>query len=120
MAWRKAAGDNAPRGCKDLREVTGLPVVTLPGKAGDLVIWNSLLPHGNARNTSDSARQAMFLTMTPVDELVTAADGDADAVRESRIQAWMERAGDTLANFEGQEPAALTPLGEKLLGSRPW
>lgn len=28
---------------------------------------NSLLPHGNARNTSNSPRQAMFLTYKTVD-----------------------------------------------------
>jgi hypothetical protein len=38
MAWRTAAADNAPGGCKDMGELTGMPVVTLPGQAGDLVI----------------------------------------------------------------------------------
>ena len=41
MAWRAEAADNAPGGCKDLAELTGMPTVTLPGKAGDLVICAS-------------------------------------------------------------------------------
>ena len=32
-------------------DLTGLKPVTIPGRAGDLLIWHSLLPHGNSRNT---------------------------------------------------------------------
>ena len=52
MAWRAAAADNAPGGCKDLSELMGMPVVTLPGHAGDLVICkrrpSEALAHANA------------------------------------------------------------------------
>ena len=146
MAWRAAAGDNAPGGCKDLAEVTGLPVVTLPGRAGDvkqrcfldlfvtlpvsltlqapllqLVIWNSLLPHGNARNTAQTARQAMFLTYKPVEQY-TAADGGIERVREQRVEGWREGNAGEAARSGGApwRPAALTPLGERLLGSAEW
>jgi ectoine hydroxylase-related dioxygenase (phytanoyl-CoA dioxygenase family) len=37
------------------------------GKAGDLVIWNSFLPHGTGPNTSDQPRLAQFITMVPAD-----------------------------------------------------
>ena len=40
------------------------PVV---GKAGDLVIWNSFLPHGTGPNTSTEPRLAQFITMVPAD-----------------------------------------------------
>jgi ectoine hydroxylase-related dioxygenase (phytanoyl-CoA dioxygenase family) len=49
--WRAAAPDNAAGGSKDLPELTGMPVETVAGRKGDLVIWNSLLPHGNGEWT---------------------------------------------------------------------
>ena len=40
-------------------------LVQVGGKAGDLIVWNSYLPHGNSRNSSDRPRLAQFLTMYP-------------------------------------------------------
>lgn len=58
-------------------------MVTVPGKAGDLVIWNSLLPHGNAANTSARPRLAQYITMMP-------AGADGAGCRE-RVAAWEGR-----------------------------
>ena len=84
-----------------------------------LVIWNSLLPHGNARNTSQTARQAMFLTYKPVEQYA-AADGGIERVREERIEAWRDGNAGEAARSAPWRPAALTPLGERLLGSAEW
>ena len=37
----------------------------IAGKEGDLVIWNSLLPHGSSPNSADRPRIAQYITMTP-------------------------------------------------------
>ena len=89
---------------------------------------NSLLPHGNARNTSDAPRQAMFLTYVPaVGAAARLKENDLEMARERRIAAWQGSLGgaegapgDPRENNAGAEPAELTPLGERLLGSRPW
>lgn len=60
----------------------------------------------------------MFLTMTPVETVVASAGSDAESVRKSRIEAWKSRANDTLD--AGEDPAPLSPLGERLLGARSW
>lgn len=99
----------------------GLEVKTIPGKAGDLLIWHNLLPHGNSRNRSNKPRLAQYITMSPARE----ADEEA---RQKRIEGWRERKspggrafpGDP-RGFEQHRPVAdLTPLGKKLLGLDRW
>ncbi|WP_018897654.1 phytanoyl-CoA dioxygenase family protein [Rhizobium sp. 2MFCol3.1] len=90
---------------------------------GDLMIFNSLLAHGVAPNTSENkVRMAQYISMFPADE--------HDLVeREARIRSWRERAPIARAGFVGDprgleklhgKTAELTPLGEKLLGMKSW
>jgi hypothetical protein len=90
---------------------------------GDLMIFNSLLAHGVAANTSaDQVRMAQYISMAPADEL--------DLVeREARIRCWRELVPPARAGFPGDPrnweqthatTARLTPLGEKLLGLKSW
>ena len=58
-----------------------LEVKSIPGRAGDLLIWHRLLAHGNGHNRSDRPRLAQYITMSP-------AEGRGEAEREERIQAW--------------------------------
>jgi len=64
-------------------DMTDVPVVPIPGKAGDLVIWNRLLYHGNGHNLSDKPRLAQYITMYP-------ARND-EAARQERIACWRDR-----------------------------
>jgi ectoine hydroxylase-related dioxygenase (phytanoyl-CoA dioxygenase family) len=73
VALRKANADNAPSGCMDLGELLGMGSVPIGAKQGDLILWNSLLPHGTLRNDSDQPRRAMFVSMSPVERLVSTA-----------------------------------------------
>ena len=53
-------------------------------KAGDLLIFNSLLAHGIRPNTSkDKVRMAQYISMTPADE-------SREDLREIRIRSWRE------------------------------
>jgi hypothetical protein len=100
-------------------DLTGLDVKSIPGKAGDLLIWHRLLPHGNGHNTSDRPRLAQYITMSPA--------GRRPEGAEERISAWRERRptprwpGDPRGWEHRTQPVAtLTPLGRKLLGLDPW
>ena len=42
--------------------------IPVPGKAGDLVIWHSALPHSAGINTADAPRVAQYITMSPTRE----------------------------------------------------
>src|SRR4051812_11003235 len=102
---------------------TGFEIVNVSTEAGDLLIFNSLLPHGIRPNRSpDRVRMAQYLAMRPAEE--TNAE-----LREWRIRSWRDREPPQGYAFPGDprdwektryERAKLTPLGEKLLGSRSW
>ena len=44
----------------------GMNIESVPGNAGDLIIWHSALPHSNSSNTTDQPRIAQYITMNPV------------------------------------------------------
>jgi len=100
----------------------GFAVTPIPMAAGDLVIWDRLLAHGNGRNSGTRPRLAQYLTMFP-------ASDDA-AARQERIACWRERRAPSSWEREipeadrGREqhypPAELTPLGRRLLGLEVW
>ena len=104
-------------------DTTGFEIKFVPLKAGDLLVWNTLLAHGIRPNlTTDRARMAQYLSMYPADE------GNA-TVRETRIRSWREREIPDDPAFPGDPRnweqmrygrAELTELGERLLGLRSW
>ncbi|MBM3262743.1 MAG: phytanoyl-CoA dioxygenase family protein [candidate division Zixibacteria bacterium] len=98
----------------------GLTLKSVPGRAGDLIIWHSLLPHGNSRNQADRPRWSQYILMFPAKE-------DDEPLRQERIRMWQERM--TPPGFPGDPrgwekrncpPADLTPLGRCLLGLDRW
>jgi hypothetical protein len=91
----------------------------VPGKAGDVILWSSKLPHGTASNLSRRPRIAAFVSMQPPE--------DYEARRESMKLWWLtKRAPEGWRGMPGQldpepgEPATLSELGQKLIGVRPW
>jgi ectoine hydroxylase-related dioxygenase (phytanoyl-CoA dioxygenase family) len=91
-------------------------------RAGDLLIWNRLLAHGNGRNVGARPRLAQYLTMYPA--------ADDEGQRQERIACWREGRApggwerEIPERYRGCErhrvPAELTPLGRKLLGLDLW
>ena len=60
-------------------------IVKVKMKAGDLLIFNSLEPHGIRPNTTkDKVRPAQYIPMMPAEE-------DNEALRQWRITSWKER-----------------------------
>ncbi|WP_320782149.1 phytanoyl-CoA dioxygenase family protein [Streptomyces sp. CRN 30] len=101
-----------------------MPVVRPELEAGDLLIWNGLLAHGVAPNTSGSGvRAVQYLSMMPALE-------DHGELRRSRVESWRTLAtpdwnatllGDPFRHESERYPTAeLDDLGARLLGLRSW
>lgn len=98
-------------------------IQSVPGKAGDLIIWNYWLLHSNSRNRTNTPRLAQYITMTPVDY-------HAQEERDFRVKVWRNNLVPYNQNEYGEDPrkievsknipAELTELGRKLLGDLQW
>ncbi|MET9426640.1 MULTISPECIES: phytanoyl-CoA dioxygenase family protein [unclassified Streptomyces] len=100
------------------------PVVRPELEAGDLLIWNGLLAHGVARNTSrDGVRAVQYLSMMPALE-------SHETLRRSRIDSWRHLStpewnktlvGDCVQHESLRYGrATLNDLGARLLGLASW
>ncbi len=119
--WRKTAPEDRNPFQPDMDTVPYTPK-RIAMKAGDLVIFNSLLAHGIRANRSDQARIAQYISMAP------ATPEEQDLV-DWRVKSWSERLPARGHAFPGDPRnweqtrygrAELTQLGEKLLGKTPW
>ena len=98
-------------------------IVKVGMEVGDLLIFNSLLPHGIRPNHSeDKVRIAQYISMMPAEE-------DNEPLRQWRVNSWKKRIAPEGYAFPGDprrweqaryERADLTELGEKLLGLKNW
>jgi hypothetical protein len=93
-------------------------IVAVPAATGDLIAWDSGLPHGNSKNRSTIPRIAFYVAMYP------ALD---ERLREAAVESW--RTGRCVPWWRGRPgydrvepwpPADLTDLGRCLLGLDPW
>jgi len=103
-------------------DITGFELEQIEAKAGDLLIWNSMLAHGIRPNKSKIPRIAQYIAMTPAQE-------DNKELRDWRIRSWKDRIPPEGYAFPGDprhweqtkyEKAELTNLGEKLMGLKDW
>lgn len=97
-------------------------IVKVKLEAGDLLIFNSLLPHGIRANRSEKVRIAQYISMMPAEE-------DNEAFRQWRINSWKHRIAPTGYAFPGDprnweqnkyDTAVLSELGKKLVGLEKW
>ncbi|MFB0908353.1 MAG: phytanoyl-CoA dioxygenase family protein, partial [Spirosomataceae bacterium] len=92
-------------------------------EAGDLLIFNSLTPHGiRPNNSEDKVRIAQYISMMPAEE-------ENDELKNWRTNSWKNRIAPEGYAFPGDprnwerdkyNTAKLSELGEKLLGSKVW
>ncbi len=103
-------------------DLTGFGITPIPARAGDLIIWDALFPHGNGHNVSDRPRLAQYISMFP-------ARPDDEEARQDRILRWRDRLPPAASWAPGDprhweqehgQTAGLTPLGRKLLGLDLW
>ena len=72
-------------------EITnGLDTISVPGNAGDLLIWHSALLHGNGHNTSKKPRFAQYIGMQPewTERTHQGTVTGNEQTRQGRIHAW--------------------------------
>ena len=119
--WKKSQPKNRDRFKPD---VSGLKdkIVKVPLEAGDLLIFNSTLPHGIRPNYSNKVRIAQYISMMPAEE-------ENLDLKNWRINSWKNRVAPEGHAFPGDprkweqikyETAKLNHLGEKLLGLKSW
>lgn len=103
-------------------DYSAYPVVRPRLAAGDLLIWTSLLLHGNGHNVSKKPRLCQYLSMNPANE-------QDEESRGRRIAAWQGNTHPSGRAFPGdargieeqrESPAELTGLGRRLLGVDAW
>ena len=92
-------------------------------EAGDLLIFNSLTPHGiRPNNSDDKIRIAQYISMMPAEE-------ENEAMVEWRVNSWKNRIAPEGYAFPGDPrnweqtkygTAELNDLGKKLLGLEKW
>lgn len=97
-------------------DITGFDTRTVEMQAGDLLIFNSLLPHGNTANCSSMPRLAQYITMQPWARL-------DQKFRTERMKSFAQNGAPR--SFSGALMPAprlpnllprLSALGQKLLG----
>lgn len=106
-------------------DITGFEdkIVKVKLETGDLLIFNSALPHGIRPNRSrDKVRIAQYISMVPAQE-------QNHELRNWRINSWKNRIAPQGYAFPGDPRkweqtkypvAELSELGEKLLGLKSW
>ncbi len=106
-------------------DIAGLEdkIVKVKLEVGDLLIFNSTLPHGIRPNRSENkVRIAQYISMMPAEE-------DNIQLRDWRIYSWKNRIAPEGYAFPGDprnreridyKTAVLNELGEKLLGLKKW
>ena len=104
-------------------DTTSFEIVKVKMNAGDLLIFNSLEPHGIRPNRSgNKVRIAQYISMMPAEE-------DNELLRQWRIASWKDRIAPEGYAFPGDPrnwektkygTAELSDLGKKLLGLEKW
>ncbi len=120
--WKLTQPENRDRFKPDTSSFEN-DIVKVKLEAGDLLIFNSSLPHGiRANRSEDKVRIAQYISMMPAEE-------ENDALKEWRINSWKNRISPEGYAFPGDprkleqtkyETAVLSELGEKLLGLNNW
>ena len=121
-SWKLTQSEDRDRFQPDISDLED-KIVKVKMNAGDLLIFNSTEPHGIRPNKSkDKVRIAQYISMMPAEE-------DNKPLKEWRVNSWKNRVAPEGYAFPGDprkweqtkyETAKLSPLGEKLLGLKPW
>ena len=120
--WRATQPDDRNPFQPDLKGLED-KIEKVPLMAGDLMVFHSGLAHGiRPNNSKDKVRIAQYISMMP-------AEPNNNELREWRVNSWKNRVAPEGYAFPGDprnweqtkyKTAALSPLGEKLLGLSPW
>ena len=102
-----------------LANTEGREIVHVAAQAGDLIVWDSRLPHGNSKNRSSKPRIASYVMMGPFPADGAFRQAQIDSWRTGRcVPWWRNRPG--YDRIEPWPPARLIELGRRLLGLDDW
>jgi Phytanoyl-CoA dioxygenase (PhyH) len=117
--WPRAPLINQKGHALWLANTQGHEIVHVPARAGDLILWDSRLPHGNSKNRSFKPRIAFYIRMEPFPADGTRRRAQVDSWRTGQcVPWWRSRRG--YDRIEPWPPATLTELGRRLLGLDEW
>lgn len=102
--------------CADFSSEERIPVL---GQAGDLIIWNSKLPHGPGVNRDSSPRVMQAVTMFPPSKATWTREEQIGWWRAKRAPPWWRDVPGQVDPEPGA-PAALTETGQRLVGLKDW
>jgi hypothetical protein len=95
-------------------EVAAHEIIEIPLNVGDLLVFDSHLPHGTVRNTATSPRVAFFLQMFPEGPTEEALANVGDHLAGVAPPWWRWKPGHD--RVEPGPPATLTDHGKRLMG----
>jgi hypothetical protein len=108
-------------------DFSSLEATPVPGRAGDLIIWNSKLPHGPGYNHSPEPRLMQAVSMFPAPRRGGGWPGMRDWSKQEQIEWWQAkrpppwwRGVPLQVDPEPGEPAELSALGRRLVGLDDW
>ena len=119
--WKKTQPKDRDPFKPDISELEDR-IVKVPLEEGDLLIFNSTLPHGIRPNYSNKVRIAQYISMMPAEE-------ENESLKQWRINSWKKRIAPEGYAFPGDprklekikyKTAKLNSLGKKLLGINKW
>lgn len=104
----------------EFEDFDGHDPVFVTGRAGDLVILDSRLPHGNGPNTADAPRLVQYVAMFPETTATRSGRPGSPSCTDqvARIRSGTAAPGGRV--LQPWPPAQLTPLGRRLAGLDPW
>lgn len=103
------------------------PMTPVPGKAGDLILWNAKLPHGPGSNRSSAPRLMQAVSMFRAPRQGGGWPGVRDWPKEEQTEWWRSKRPPPWwrnvalqVDPEPGEPARLNELGRRLVGLDDW
>ena len=100
----------------DVVDPEGHEIVPVPGRAGDMVLWDVRLPHANGRTSPRAAGRAVHHDVPPR-RLARPAGGPRERMSPGARRGVAGAPGH--AGVQPWPPAELTPLGRGWSGSTP-
>lgn len=98
--------------------------IQVPMKKGDIVVWNSRLPHGNGKNFSDKWRIQCYVRFVQYDLYKDYTKEVKRCVETGEVPRIFSTENETNAssefNVKNHKIPKLTPLGEKIFGFKEW
>jgi hypothetical protein len=123
--WLGTLPPNTDPKLQDLASLSPGPV-SAGGQAGDVVLWNSLLPHGAGVNRTPHSRVVQYVGLHPADDWSMSGGKHGHAAQEARaaLQRWhAERTGSPrlkLPNERGQPLVWRYRTGRMIAGLEAW